>query len=710
MAEGRALRTIVLLYNDRNRPLVSQIRERLDAQLTPHDFATWMAFEDMNATGDLFQQIEGAIAKSQGAIFFIGEEGLGRFQGNIEAGAVKTQIWQMGPEFGRLVVHLAPKAAIPQSMIAWPTVNHDGTQQSIDLMTAAIVKRFTMPTPSPAPAPQQPTQQAQPSAPASEIAVATPVAAETVKTIVLFSDAKSTLQAGKLGAELRQILDIRQYQVWHRGVDETAYGEVPTQIENKIGVALAVVVVIGSEGDGGITSPAMSLIWNRIETTKARQDFGSLVVRLPDAGEPGSFLSTWANIKAANPMDFRGLAESVAQKLQIPTRFSAALQIDEAMKRLPQGPDRNSLVEQFRQTAQLVSDGKPITLMLGPYASADGGDDHSCPSYTRQKLMDLITDPQLRKILLPPKDNDDTPDQPPMLWQDHLATICLLSGSSREDVIEVIAQSVRDADGDARGRPGSLFQSIATLAAQIEGRGSKKSVGVPGVTIISVCPGLRMERALVAAGCVFDRVTLLFGTDKGLDLHRQAYQPGAEHIQRAQEGEEFFMPDPSASKTADQPDFIRLVKPFGSWDLDPGVPSGDLGQAYDALSQLKARLDRLVSAAGSGPYIVLGGGLGTPPVQAVHALLLREALEQPERRPLLAIAPATTSSRDPLRKLETTRIKNVGWPKKLKILSSEPVTFIDALTVAFGGEPPARASEATPPSPTVAAASASAAE
>jgi hypothetical protein len=487
---------------------------------------------------------------------------------------------------------------------------------------------------------------------------------------------------------------------------------VPTQIENKIGVALAVVVVIGSEGDGGITSPAMSLIWNRIETTKARQDFGSLVVRLPDAAEPISFLSTWATIKAAAPMDFRALAEGVAQKLQIPTRFSAALQIDEAVKRLPQGSDRNSLVDQFRQTAQLVSDGKPITLMLGPYASADGGDDHSCPSYTRQRLMDLITDPQLRKILLPPKDNDDTPDQPPMLWQDHLATICLLSGSSREDVIEVIAQSVRDADGDARGKPGSLFQSIAALAVQIEGRGSKKSVGVPGITIISVCPGLRMERALVAAGRVFDRVTLLFGTDKGLDLHRAAYQPGAEHIQRAREGEEFFMPDPSASKTADQPDFIRLVKPFGSWDLEPGVPSGDLGQAYDALSQLKARLDRLVSAAGSGPYIVLGGGLGTPPVQAVHALLLRDALEQPERRPLLAIAPATTSSRDPLRKLETARIKNVGWPKKLKILSSEPVTFIDALTVAFGGEPPLRASEAmpSPPSPPVAAAPASAAE
>jgi hypothetical protein len=684
------LRRIVLLYNDRNRPQVSEIRERLNAELAQHDFITWMAFEDMNMSGDLFQQIEGAIKSSAGAIFFLGEEGMGRFQRNIEEGAVKTQIWLKGAAFGRLVVHLVPKADIPESMWHWPTVNHDGTEQTVEKMTARIVQRLT------APGPEQSTSStsaaAPPAAVASQISVSDPGPAEPVETIVLFSDAKSTQQAGCVGAELRQILDLKQYQVWHRGVDESAYGDVPTQIQNRIGSALAVVVVIGSEGDGGITGPAMSLIWKRIEDARGRTNFGNLVVRLPDAAEPTSFLSTWTTIKAPSPLDFRVLAEGVAQKLQIPTRFSAALQIDEAVNRLPQGPDRTTVVDQFRQTAQLVSDGKPITLMLGPYASADGEDDHSCPSYTRQRLMELITDPQLRKILLP--ENEDPPI--PMLWQDHLATICLLSGSSRDEVIEVIAQSVREAAGGATGKPGSLFKSIAAFATQIQGRGAKNmSVGVPRLTIISVCPGLRMERALIAAGCAFDRVSLMSGTDKGPDLHRAAYYPNEEHIQRAASGAELFMPDRSDPKPADQPDFIRIIKPFGSWDLEPGVPSGDLGQAYDALSQLKAKFDRLVSAAGSGAYIVLGGGLGTPPVQAVHALLLRDLLEQPERRPLLALASATTSSRDPLRKLETTRIKNVGWPKRLKILSSEPIRFIDALTVAFGGQPPALAASAT---------------
>lgn len=520
-----------------------------------------------------------------------------------------------------------------------------------------------------------------------------------IRPIVLLNHPKDVIHAKALKAALSKVIDDNQYEVWQRGEDETALSDVPTQFQDKLEIAAAVIFLVGPEGtnEAAAAGPARTMIWERLEASK--RDFGRLVVRLPNAPERDTYpsiIKSWVWIDAPDAPEFGTVVASITTKLSITTRFRA-LAIDEGLRLLPDGPDRDDLVDQFRQTAQLVGDGKPITLMLGPYASADGEDDHSCPSYIRRRLMGLITDPQLRKILVPPKETADMPDGPPMLWQDHLATICLLGGSSREDVIKTIARSVREAAGDAKGSPHGLFKSIAAFASQIQKRG-KRSVGLPGITIISVCPGLRVERALIAAKCDFERVTLLFGTDKGVDLHRKAYRPDGELSQRAQSGEEVnFMPPPTEPNTADQLDFIRIVKPFGSRDLNPGVPSGDLGQAYDALGQLKARLDRLVSAVGSGPYIVLGGGLGTPPLQAVHALLLREALEQAELRPLLAIAPAKSISPDPLRQLETDRVKSVGGAAKLQILSSDPGSFIDALTVAFGGAPLSQSPQAGPP-------------
>jgi hypothetical protein len=523
-----------------------------------------------------------------------------------------------------------------------------------------------------------------------------------LRPIILFNHPKDKIQAMALRAALNLVIDTGACEIWHRGEDETAMADLPTQIQDGLKAAIAVIFVIGPEGtnDAALRGPEGSLIWERRAT--ANRDFGRLVVRLPNAPERDKFpsgLEGWVHVDVTETTDFGPVAAEIMKKITIPTKFRE-LAVDEGAKLLPEGSER-ALVEQFELTAQLISSGKPITLMLGPYASADGEDDHSCPSYIRRELLGLISDPELRRILVPPKADPAAPDQAPILWQDHLATICLLGGSSREEVIDVISRSVREAAGDAKGPPRGLFKSIAALATLMKLRGMLKAKGVPGITIISVCPGLRVERALVAAKCEFERVTLLFGTDKGVDLHRYAYRPTLEHSKQAQSGGGLFMPDPAAAKTDDQLDFIRVVKPFGSWDLDPGVPSGDLGQAYDALGQLKSRLDALVSAAASGPYVVLGGGLGTPPIQAVHALLLRDALEQPERRPLLAIAPAKSISPDPLRQLETNRIKGVGGPRKLKILSSDPVRFVDALTVAFGGEPPARVNEmpAPPPQP-----------
>jgi len=92
-----------------------------------------------------------------------------------------------------------------------------------------------------------------------------------------------------------------------------------------------------------------------------------------------------------------------------------------------------------------------------------------------------------------------------------------------------------------------------------------------------------------------------------------------------------------------------------------------------------------------GPYLLLGGGLGTPPVQAAHAVLLRNALEKPERRPRLVIVPELSASPDPLRQAEVgrlirlTSVQNTGLDR-MQLVAGDPRCFLDALTVALGGK------------------------
>jgi len=136
------VRKIVLLYNDRNRPNVSAIRSRLDPLLASADLESWLAYEDMDAWGDIFQQIEGEIETAAGVVIFLAAEGLGRFQQNIEMGAVNTEIWQQGNMYGRLLVHLAPGIKVPTPLLRWPTVNHDGALNGDQEIAAAIAERF----------------------------------------------------------------------------------------------------------------------------------------------------------------------------------------------------------------------------------------------------------------------------------------------------------------------------------------------------------------------------------------------------------------------------------------------------------------------------------------------------------------------------------------------------------------------------------------
>ncbi len=136
------MQNIVLLYNDRDRPSVLTINGLLAERLKGNGIEFWMASENLTAFGDIFEQIEDAISEAAGAVVFLGPLGLGRFQRNIELGAVNTEIWQKGAAYGRLLVHLAPGIQVPRPLLRWPTVNHDGALDGPDALSGGIAERF----------------------------------------------------------------------------------------------------------------------------------------------------------------------------------------------------------------------------------------------------------------------------------------------------------------------------------------------------------------------------------------------------------------------------------------------------------------------------------------------------------------------------------------------------------------------------------------
>jgi hypothetical protein len=136
------VKRIVLLYNDRDRPTVLTITRLLMERLKDHGAVFWMASENLTAWGDIFEQIEDAISAAAGTVVFLGQFGLGRFQRNIELGAVNTEIWQQGAAYGRLLVHLAPGIEVPRPLLRWPTVNHDGALDGADAIAQGISERL----------------------------------------------------------------------------------------------------------------------------------------------------------------------------------------------------------------------------------------------------------------------------------------------------------------------------------------------------------------------------------------------------------------------------------------------------------------------------------------------------------------------------------------------------------------------------------------
>lgn len=137
-------RNIVLLYNDKQRARVEEIYTLLEVRLRPHAIRPWMASRDMVGFGNLFDNIEDAIAGALGAIVFLGRDGLGRFQQNIEMGMVSTELWQQGAAYGALLVHLESGVDVPRPLLRWVSTNHDGSLTTAAECVDSILQRFRL--------------------------------------------------------------------------------------------------------------------------------------------------------------------------------------------------------------------------------------------------------------------------------------------------------------------------------------------------------------------------------------------------------------------------------------------------------------------------------------------------------------------------------------------------------------------------------------
>jgi hypothetical protein len=504
-----------------------------------------------------------------------------------------------------------------------------------------------------------------------------------MKTIVVLYHHRDAREGKAFLAELRNKLDLNEYRLWHND-SRTAFGDAYRQMENEIGEARAVLVIVGANGfDEEFEGLSQGAIQQRI--VKDNLTFGRLRVQLPGSVEPLSMLARWVSVRS-DDSDYRRMAEEVLDRLIIKPRLSVGLALDRGIEQFAE-TIRPDLRRHFTDVVQELADGKPLTVLIGPYASVEETDNGSCPSRIREALLKLIDDQVLKDTLAPLQAAAAGGLIPPLLWQDHLATLCLLSGCTRGDVTRAIEGALDSVPGDVTGPPDRLFAVIADFVSQLKTFGPRRGAGQPTVTILTVCPGLRMERALISRGQELERVTLIFG-NSGPEVHHKKYLPGEEHAERAATGLEHFMPN-SAAVSADDVAFTRLIKLAGSRDLDQGIACGDFGQSYDLMGQLHQRLADFVTTAGTGPYLLLGGGVSTPPLQAAHAVLLRSMLERPERRPRLALISPRSGSPDVFRRIEDgraprlTRVPNSGF-ERIQMLLSDPVTFINAMSIAFG--------------------------
>lgn len=649
---------IVLLYNDKDIAVVRQIRRELKERWPDVEF--WIADEGLTAKDDLTTGIRNAIETASGVVIFFGTSGFGRFQERIEIPAVDIATWLR--KIDRVLVHLAPGLLPPESLASIVPVNRDGAVGGNDpsRLAVLIAEKFAFSK-----------------AGASEVQPA-------AEKIVFLHHPTHRVDARRLQASLRRKIDDKKYVLYSQD-NLSSFGDAPDRLLNAVTQAWAVFVVVGANGPGDELRQLAQGAAKQVLADQGGKERRHTVL-LRGVAAPADILPGWPSIAAPDPLDFDGVAEDMLEGLHLEPPWTLEVAIKTAVAQVGEA---NVAQKKLSDVARSLTEGKPLTLMLGPYAVPDID---SCPSKVRQALLDLLRDQPLYKSLV-----GDAPalksDFVPVLWTDHLATLCLLAQCDRDKIATTISDVVSAHDGDEYGEPAPLFREVADFVKKFQSYGPVRSPALPAITIITVCPGLRMERALVSRGIDFERVTMLFGTEGWRELHHKIYRPGEDQKTKAEEGESDYMPQAQDRQQIDEQNvqFVRLIKLGGSRDL-PGSIAVDFGQTYRMLAEFQTRLEPLVSAAGIGPYLALGAGLATPPLQAAHALLLRTALQKPDRRPQLALIGNSAKLPDPLWQAEVEHLANLTQTQqsgfdRIEVVEGAPEVFIEALGVAFSGAP-----------------------
>jgi hypothetical protein len=490
-----------------------------------------------------------------------------------------------------------------------------------------------------------------------------------MKTIVVMHHGgrQETAIAARICAQVRHLLDPREYTVV-RPTERDWKTTEHTQLHDALATAEGVIVVVGPEGlDAGFENLALASVKQQIKQRGAA--FGRLLILLPDVEAAPDLFEGWATeqVEAAD-VEYKTIAEIILKRLGVEPAWSDNLDLESAIGAV--NPAVRQIVKpHLEKVARALSTGEPITFFVGPYAST-GADDHDdVPRRVRAALAELIDDEDLRS-------------RAPALWQDYLATLCLIEGRDKDVVAETINELIGALPGDRDGGESvGVFNALALLITRLRARAPKK-VTKTAVTIISVCPGLRIERAMVAAELAFDRVTFPFrGGRASQEVAR--FTPDEYLAGRARVGAFGFMPEGEEPR-ADEPPFVRLLKIGGSLDRSP--PAGDLAQMFELVS-MQSEIAQFVSPAKMGPYIMLGGGLATPPVRAAHAVLLRDALRGTDWSQI-ALVPSSGETSDPWLRSERgheSALSKIGNHDRLRVLPTSPTEFVAALNIAFGG-------------------------
>ena len=498
-----------------------------------------------------------------------------------------------------------------------------------------------------------------------------------MRQIVLLHHAADSKDAKAIWAHLSKMLDRSAYSLWTPS-SYTAFGAKQEQLHRAVATAWVVLVMVGTHG---IDEEFENLTAGAIHAQVAElgRAFGRLRIDLPGQTAVPSVLRSWVPVTVEEPVDYEKVAQAITAKLGVEPQWTSELAVDDAKATLPSEMRRS-----FTEVASTLAARKPLTVLIGPYAPVEENDDGSCPSRIRSRLRDMIDEGMLKAAL------GGTEDGAPLMWQDHLATLCLLSDHDARDITRSIEDVIREAPGDEIGPPGEFHAALADFALRLQDfqYGKFADTGLPAITLISFCPGLRIERSLVARSLSFERAALQQDEGGALRLVHQAYTPTPAQAQAALSLSEFhFMPSPR--DVGERCGAIRLIKLAGSRDLDDSIAT-HLAQSYLMLSALLPKFERLVGAVAAGPYVALGGGLTTPPLQGAHSILLRQLLDRGERRPRLAIVPDVTASPDPLRRAESEHLERLARApgsgfNRIELVRGSPLSFLKAISIALKG-------------------------